>query len=173
MADLVLRTARATLRSPRATDVVPLLAIRAAPEVAEWWGAPELAELQACCDGSAEELFLVIEADGEIAGAIQAFEEEDAQFRHASIDLFLGPRHCNRGLGPEVIHALARYLAEERGHHRLTIDPAVDNVRAVRAYAKVGFRPVGVLRRYEILPGGGFRDGLLMDVLAEELVEPA
>jgi len=68
---------------------------------------------------------------------------------------------------------LARHLADERGHHRITIDPAVDNTRAVRAYAKVGFRPVGVLRRYEILPGGGFRDGLLMEVLAEEIVEPA
>jgi aminoglycoside 6'-N-acetyltransferase len=173
MADLVLRTARATLRTAQVTDVAALLAIRAAPEVAAWWGAPDLAELQACCDGSADELFLVIETGGEVAGAIQAFEEEDAQFRHASIDLFLAPRHCNRGLGPEVIHALARYLTVERGHHRITIDPAVDNVRAVRAYAKVGFRPVGVLRRYEILPDGGYRDGLLMDVLADELVEPA
>jgi len=77
MEDLVLRTARATLRPPRTTDVVPLLAIRAAPEVAEWWGAPDLGELRACCDGTAEELFLVIEARGEIAGAIQAFEELD------------------------------------------------------------------------------------------------
>ena len=44
---------------------------------------------------------------------------------------------------------LARYLIQERGHHRLTIDPAADNAPAIRAYEKVGFRPVGVLRSYE------------------------
>jgi aminoglycoside 6'-N-acetyltransferase len=33
----------------------------------------------------------------------------------------------------------------------------------------MGFRRVGVLRRYERDPGGGWRDGLLLDLLAEEL----
>ena len=27
----------------------------------------------------------------------------------------------------------------ERGHHRLTMDPVVENARAIAAYAKVGF----------------------------------
>ena len=74
-----------------------------------------------------------------------------------------------RGLGPEAIRAVALHLIEERGHHRLTIDPAADNVRAIRAYGKVGFRPVGRLRRYQRYPDGSWRDGLLMDLLAEEL----
>jgi aminoglycoside 6'-N-acetyltransferase len=34
---------------------------------------------------------------------------------------------------------------------------------------KVGFRPVGVLREYWRAPGGAWRDGLLMDLLASEL----
>jgi aminoglycoside 6'-N-acetyltransferase len=54
---------------------------------------------------------------------------------------------------------------------RLTIDPAADNVPAIRSYTKVGFRPVGVLRRYERGPGGDWHDGLLMDLLAEELTD--
>jgi aminoglycoside 6'-N-acetyltransferase len=62
-----------------------------------------------------------------------------------------------------------RYLIDERGHHRLTIDPAADNAEAIRAYEKVGFRPVGVLREYWRAPGGAWRDGLLMDLLASEL----
>ena len=36
--------------------------------------------------------------------------------------------------------SLTRYLIEERGHHRLTIDPAAANERAIRAYEKAGFR---------------------------------
>jgi aminoglycoside 6'-N-acetyltransferase len=49
------------------------------------------------------------------------------------------------------------------------IDPAADNAAAIRAYEKVGFRPVGVMRQYERLPGGEWHDGLLMDLLADEL----
>jgi aminoglycoside 6'-N-acetyltransferase len=42
-------------------------------------------------------------------------------------------------------------------------------VAAIRAYEKAGFRPVGVMRKYERLPGGDWYDGLLMDLLADEL----
>ena len=80
------------------------------------------------------------------------------------------PRH-GQGLGSEAVRVLARYLIEERGHHRLTIDPAADNAAAIRAYETVGFRPVGVMRSYERGPDGTFHDGLLMEMLADQLVE--
>jgi aminoglycoside 6'-N-acetyltransferase len=51
----------------------------------------------------------------------------------------------------------------------VTIDPAAANTRAIAAYAKVGFRPVGVMRKYERGPDGTWHDGLLMDLLREEL----
>ena len=44
-----------------------------------------------------------------------------------------------------------------------------DNTPAVRAYEKVGFRPVGVMRRYWRSPDGEWRDALLMELLADEL----
>ena len=53
----------------------------------------------------------------------------------------------------------------------MTIDPAAANTRAIRAYEKIGFRPVGVMRQYERAPDGTWRDGLLMDLLAGELRE--
>ena len=64
---------------------------------------------------------------------------------------------------------LARYLIRVRGHHRVTIDPAADNERAIRAYGRVGFRPVGIMRAYERGPDGAWHDGLLMDLLADDL----
>jgi aminoglycoside 6'-N-acetyltransferase len=73
------------------------------------------------------------------------------------------------GPGTEALRLPARHLVEERGHHRLTIDPAVANTRAIRAYEKVGFRPVGVMRQYERGPDGTWHDSLLMDMLASEL----
>lgn len=51
----------------------------------------------------------------------------------------------------------------------LTIDPAVDNAAAIRAYEKVGFRKVGVMREYWRSPDGTWRDCLLVDLLKHEL----
>lgn len=69
---------------------------------------------------------------------------------------------------------LARHLLHDLGHHRLVIDPAANNAPAIRCYAAVGFVPVGVLRQYERdADGAGWHDGLLMDLLADELGAPA
>ena len=60
-----------------------------------------------------------------------------------------------------------RHLIDDRGHHRITIDPATANAAAIRAYEKVGFRPVGVMRRHERdVDGDGWHDSLLMELLA-------
>ena len=108
--------------------------------------------------------------DGAIVGLIQYGEEETPAYRHASIDIFLDPAVHGQGIGRDAIWTLAHHLIHERGHHRIVIDPAVDNEAAVRCYASVGFRPVGVMRRYERdADGSGWHDGLLMDLLADEL----
>ncbi|MGH3482353.1 MAG: GNAT family N-acetyltransferase, partial [Nocardioidaceae bacterium] len=52
---------------------------------------------------------------------------------------------------------------------RIVIDPAADNPAAIRCYEKVGFRPVGIMRRYERDADGSWHDGVLMDLLADEL----
>ena len=113
---------------------------------------------------------LDIEVDGRVAGLIQAYEEPEADYRHAGIDIYVDPALAGHGLGTDAVRTLARHLVHDRGHHRLVIDPAAANAPAIRAYEKVGFRPVGVMRAYERDPdGGGWHDGLLMDLLAEEL----
>jgi aminoglycoside 6'-N-acetyltransferase len=110
-----------------------------------------------------------IEVDGEFAGSIQASENDDEDYKSAGIDIFMHARFQGRGLGTDAVRTLARHLLEVRGHHRLTIDPAADNARAIRTYEKVGFKPVGVMRRYERGVDGTYHDGLLMDMLADEL----
>jgi aminoglycoside 6'-N-acetyltransferase len=81
----------------------------------------------------------VVTLDGEVVGAIQYHEEDDPMYRHAGIDVFLTPSRHGQGLGTDAIRTLARYLFERRGHHRLSIDPAADNERAILAYEAVGF----------------------------------
>ena len=64
---------------------------------------------------------------------------------------------------------VVRHLIDDRGHHRITIDPAAANAAAIRAYEKAGFRAVGILRAYERDPDGvGWHDGLLMELIAAE-----
>jgi aminoglycoside 6'-N-acetyltransferase len=143
--------------------------IHALPEIAEYWGE-ETFELDHGSDDEPLHQFAVL-LDGRIVGFAQAYEELDPQYTFGGIDLFLDPAVHGRGLGTDTVRTLARWLIRERGHHRLIIDPRADNARAIAAYTKVGFRPVGVLRRYDRGRDGVLRDGLLMDLLAEELVE--
>jgi len=164
---------RVTLRPGHAEDASTLQAILAEPSVARWWGQPEThEEILATLRGEDDSVVLVIEVDGEVAGAIQYSEEEDPDYRHAGIDIYLGTAGQGQGYGTEAVALLAQFLIERRGHHRLVIDPAADNIRAIRCYTAVGFRPVGIMRQYERGADGTWHDGLLMDMLARELVEP-
>ena len=131
----------------------------------EWWGKPEPGALE---PPAGDPALFAIEVDGAVAGAIQYAEESDPQYRSAGIDLFLGTDWQGRGLGREAIATLVRHLFAERGHHRLTIDPALANERAIRCYEAVGFRRVGVLRQYERAADGTWRDGLLLELLADD-----
>ena len=154
------------LRPGRPAGAQRLSRLRNGPLVLRWWGNTDIEEIREEFIDS-EEGF-VIEADGEVIGAIQYHEENEPMYRHAGMDIFLSTSRSGEGLCTEAIRVLAGYLFEERGHHRLTIDPAAENAGAIRAYERVGFRAVGVMRRYERGPDGVWRDGLLMDMLEEE-----
>jgi aminoglycoside 6'-N-acetyltransferase len=163
----VLRGKRVLLRPGRPEDAHRLFQIRNEPDVVRWWGNVETGEEISEEFIEADNAF-VIEADGEVVGAIQYHEETEPMYRHAGMDIFLTTSRHGQGLGTEAVQILARYLFEERGHHRLTIDPAADNTAAIRAYERVGFRRVGIMRKYERGPEGVWHDGLLMDMLQEE-----
>jgi aminoglycoside 6'-N-acetyltransferase len=165
-----LRGDRVVLRLLRESDVDRIVELGAHPEVEPWWPGltPEYVLEKARSEDGGAVVFAIL-TDGEAAGLIQYFEEDDPDYRHASIDLFLGAPYQGGGLGTDAVRTMARHLIADRGHHRLTIDPAADNARAIRCYEKVGFRRVGILREYWRDAGGTWRDGLFMDLLAGEL----
>jgi aminoglycoside 6'-N-acetyltransferase len=165
----VLHGDHVTLRPVAADDVPPLTELFAVPEVADWWPGENEPRLRARLDTTDEGVGFVIEVDGTLIGFVQYFEEDDPNYRHASIDIVLHPDWCNRGFGTDAVRTLCRHLFDDHAHHRVTIDPAVANARAIASYRKVGFRDVGVMRRYERTNDGSWRDSLLMDLLADEL----
>lgn len=156
------------LRPVREADAERLEAILSEPEVSRWWGAHDAKSVREELIEPEDVVVYAIEADGELIGAIQYGEEAEPDYRHANLDIFVTAERHGQRLGSEAIRVLARHLFDERGHHRLTIDPAADNERAIRAYERVGFRPVGVMREYERDDDGTWHDGLLMDLLASE-----
>jgi len=158
------------LRPIREADVETLWELITSPEVSRWWKpAPRDEQLAEWLAGE-EAIQWTIVVAGAPAGLIQAHEELDPEFRHAGIDLFLGPSYHGRGLGRDSIRTVARWLLDDRGHHRLIIDPALANERAIRCYEGVGFRRVGVMRRYWLdHTTGEWVDGLLLDLLCDEL----
>lgn len=167
-----LHTARLVLRPVTDDDAPTLRAIHRSPEVARWWHAPDpgwpfapepeatrlVVELAGATD---------IGPDGAVIGFVQAAEGDDPDYAVAGIDLFLATSVHRRGLGREVVTAVRDWLVRDRGHHRVTIDPAAANVGAIACYRACGFRPVGVMHRYERdADGQGWHDGLLMEYLA-------
>lgn len=140
----------------------------AEPHVARWRGErdKELAGIAAHIDGIAVEPF-IMELDGKPIGYIQSrdpyledgdnpFDDrplhnrpldnrpfDDQPFGTLGIDQFIGePSLIGLGHGPRLIAQFARMMFEE-GAPRLIATPARANGRAIRAYEKAGFLPLG------------------------------
>jgi aminoglycoside 6'-N-acetyltransferase len=132
------------------------------PHLREWWGQPatELGYIGAMIEGrdtTEPYLFLI---DGVPQGYIQCWYIADNRIEpwlteapwlldlpdHAvGVDLSIAdPALLSRGIGTSVLRAFVAKL-RNRGRDFIIIDPDPANLRAVRAYTKVGFRPIAAL----------------------------
>src|SRR6478736_640740 len=116
------------LRPAGPDDVPALVAIRQTPEVfAHWRGG---VDLRAAVEEDLAEpggTPYVIELDGRVVGWIQWQAEDEPDYRHANIDIYVDPAVHGRGVGTDAVRTVARHLIDDHGHHRITIDPAADN----------------------------------------------
>jgi aminoglycoside 6'-N-acetyltransferase len=154
---------RLVLEPVRPEHAERLRELRRTPAVARWWNpAPDGWPLKPEADMHS----LAVVADGEVIGYIQFWEEPDPDFRHADVDIFLGPDAQDRGLGTKAMRMVVDHLVESRGHHRVTLGTSPENARAIRVYEKVGFRPVGILRKASRSHlTGEWEDELLMELV--------
>ena len=157
------------LRPLAEDDLDTLLVMLREPSVARWWGPPrDDAALRADLLGDDEDEAFAIVVAGEVAGWLDSWEENEPHFRHGGLDISLREAFQGRGIGRAALRLGAERLFA-RGHHRITIDPAAANDRAIRCYEAVGFRRVGVMRAYTLAPDGTWEDGVLLDLLDGEL----
>ena len=154
------------------THLERLTQIRATEQVkAAWRGQDYESETLDSINDSDINFFAILDSEENVVGAIQfAEEDEDPDYRHANIDIYIDPAKHRNGFGSEAIRLLAAYIFHELGHHRIAIDPAANNHFAIECYTKVGFKPVGLMRQYERGADGTWHDGLLMDLLKDDFI---
>ena len=146
-----------TLRPLGPGDEETLLAILREPEVARWWPVPDYER----------DTGWIIEVGGKPSGWLEYHEEDYAWYPSVAFDIVLTSSLHGRGYGRRALRlAIDHFVA--KGHHRFTLDPNVENERAIRAYEGLGFERVGVMRAYERNPGGGWNDALLLELIVTE-----
>ena len=151
------------LRAATEDDVPAIVALLQDPAIKQWWGENTADDVRQELPAS-----WVIVVDGEVAGWLQYHEETEPMYRSVAFDLVVAVPFQGRGIGRAALREAISYFIT-RGHHRFTIDPAISTEKAIRCYTAVGFKRVGVLREAELAPdGSGWRDALMMDLLARE-----
>ena len=158
-----------TLRPLTEHDLLAVTAMLAEPSVKRWWGDRDRDKIRSELLEDEETETFAIDVEGTLVGILLVSEQNEPDYRHAGLDISLAKEFQGQRLGREALRVVIDHLVEERGHHRFTIDPDVENEPAIRCYTAVGFRPVGVMRGYSNVDARGWRDGLLMDLLAEDL----
>lgn len=163
------------LRLLQREDIPLLVRWRSHPEIHEWYGgSPRTAEhFERKYFASTEPVTrCLILLEGRPVGYLQFYEyiQEWKPFvglepteEAWGIDLYLGePELLGRGIGSRLLRCVAAWLTTEHGASRVLIDPHVDNIRAVRAYERAGFRKIRILPSYERLRGR-WHDAWLME----------
>ncbi len=92
----------------------------------------------------------------------KSYQLEGKKGKIYAIDLFIGEKqYWNQGIGPQILILCIGYLINTLHVDYIVIDPHVDNLRAIRAYEKAGFKKVKMLPKHE-LHEGKYKDSWLM-----------
>lgn len=130
------------LRLARDSDAEAIADWTRAPEVYRFWGgrALEVDEVLAKYTGrrAPEVVSYVVCEHGRSVGYVQAWQRAGCY----GLDMFIASEVQRRGIGPLAARALAGELTAA-GWVPLTVDPGVDNTRAIAAWRAAGFRETG------------------------------
>lgn len=136
-----LRGLRAVLRFATVDDAKLLSDWHADREIARFWDG-EMHTSEAVIHRLARPHVdaYIVEFEGSPIGYLQAWFGETSDV--GGLDMFLVPSARGQGLGPDAARTLARYLIEEGGRTRVTVDPYLWNEQGIRGWRNAGFRPV-------------------------------
>jgi len=161
--DVVLRTARLTLRAPHEGDVDAIVAAVADPVTQRWLPLPNpyerehavtfVAEKAPAVRASGSGLIRVIECDGVLAGLID-LKKTDWRHRTTEIGYWAAPTARGRGVMTEATVTLSRWVLTEAAFDRVVLRIAPGNKASIRVAEKAGFTYEGVARNAGIVHAG-------------------
>ena len=94
----------------------------------------------------------------------------DWKHRNAAVGIVIGAvADRGRGYGTDALRALVAHAVNDLGLHRIELEVFPDNAAALLSYQRCGFVKDGV-RRAAMFKDGGFRDLVLMSILAPEVL---
>jgi ribosomal-protein-alanine N-acetyltransferase len=74
---------------------------------------------------------------------IQTLAHDEAEILTFAVD----PKHQNKGIGHEIINKSMDYLKQNK-INKLYLEVAIDNVKAIQLYEKLGFVPISIRKNY-------------------------
>lgn len=140
----VIADAVVTMRLARDDDAELISGWTHAPEVHQFWGGRAITVHEALAKYTGrrapEIVSYVICEQARPVGYVQSWQGQDRY----GLDMFIAAEAQGRGIGPRAARALASELTA-LGWVPLTVDPAVDNPRAIAAWRRAGFEATGEL----------------------------
>lgn len=175
--DVILQTARLTLRLPVPADLDAVFALRADPVVQRYGSHPPWTDRQMAvdwiarnakwmADGESAQFAIERREDGVVVGDCVLFHL-DAQCRRAEVGYALAPREWGKGYANEAVTALLDWGFDHLDLNRVEADIDPRNVPSTRALERLGFTREGHLRERWIV-SGEVTDSWLYGLLARE-----
>jgi RimJ/RimL family protein N-acetyltransferase len=119
-------------------------------------------------DGSADTYrYAILDENDQLIGTT-GFKEINVPGRSATLYVVIGNKtYWGKGYGSDALITFVRFLFTQWNFHRLALDTWDGNIRAIKAYEKVGFKIEGRQREARFVLGN-YHDAILMGLLCEE-----
>lgn len=121
-------------------------------------------------DGSPDTFrYAILDENDRPIGTV-GFKEMNIPGRSATLFVVIGNKsYWGKGYGTDALITFSRFLFNQWNFHRISLDTWDGNIRAIKAYEKVGFKLEGRQREARFV-SGNYHDAILMGLLREEFL---
>ncbi|EGW41605.1 GNAT family protein [Desulfosporosinus sp. OT] len=119
-------------------------------------------------DGAPDTYRYAILDENKLLIGTTGFKEVNIPGRSATLYVVIGNKsYWGKGYGSDALITFVRFLFNQWNFHRISLDTWDENLRAIKAYEKVGFKIEGRQREARFVLGT-YHDAILMGLLREE-----
>ncbi len=121
-------------------------------------------------DGSSETYrYAILDEKDLLIGTI-GFKELNIPGQSVTLFIVIGNKtYWGKGYGTDALITFAQFLFTQWNFHRISLDTWDENIRAIKAYEKVGFKIEGRQRKARFVMGN-YHDVILMGLLRDEFL---